>query len=453
MSNDIYQLQKLWDQYRVHPSQIKHFDYDHIQNHEQMTSRQIVWHLLNNVDEIPKCPECQKNQLRWKTNKYRQHCSHRCSTSSKEVQEKKKQTCLEKYGVEHAIQSKKVKEKAVQTNLKKYGVEHSSQLEIIRDKRKQTMLERYGVECSAQSEEMNEKRRQTCLERYGVEHGPQSQQAKEKTRQTNLERYGIDYYTRLDSTKEKIKQTMLERHGVEYAAQSKEVQAKRKQTCLERYGVEHTSKSEQMKNASKKTCLERYGVERPIQSEEIRKRHQQTCLEKYGVAHPRQTHYSEEVREILFNKNNFIDFVQDKVFGEVLRQLEISGPTLASYAEKYGVQITRPRSNLEHEMANFLTSLNIKFKGNDKTVIKPLELDFYLPEHNLAIEMNGTHWHSDKHLIETRGMSADEYHQMKTDRCAEQGITLIHISEDEWNKNADLWKQTINTINNTGEKL
>ena len=65
---------------------------------------------------------------------------------NKRVKEKKKQTNLDRYGVEYPIQSKKIKDKVKQTNLDRYGVENSMQSEEIRNKMHQTMLDRYGVE-------------------------------------------------------------------------------------------------------------------------------------------------------------------------------------------------------------------------------------------------------------------------------------------------------------------
>jgi hypothetical protein len=62
----------------------------------------------------------------------------------------------------------------------------------------------------------------------------------------------------------------------------------------------------------------------------------------------------------------------------------------------------------------------------DKTVLNPLELDLYLPEYNIAIEINGLYWHS-----ETCGKNK-WYHKYKMDKCREKNIRLIHIFEDEW---------------------
>lgn len=62
----------------------------------------------------------------------------------------------------------------------------------------------------------------------------------------------------------------------------------------------------------------------------------------------------------------------------------------------------------------------------DKSIIRPKEIDIYIPGKKLAIEYNGLRWHSeifDKNKY---------YHLSKTEQCAEKGIRLIHIFEDEW---------------------
>lgn len=63
---------------------------------------------------------------------------------------------------------------------------------------------------------------------------------------------------------------------------------------------------------------------------------------------------------------------------------------------------------------------------HDKSILDPQELDIYIPSKHLAIEFNGTYWHSD--------VKVDRYyHQRKTIECAKKGIQLIHIFEYEWN--------------------
>jgi G:T-mismatch repair DNA endonuclease (very short patch repair protein) len=66
----------------------------------------------------------------------------------------------------------------------------------------------------------------------------------------------------------------------------------------------------------------------------------------------------------------------------------------------------------------------------DRTVLKPKELDIYLPAAKLAIEYCGEYWHS-------HGDAADEKakklnHAKKYADCKAQGIRLITLWESEW---------------------
>lgn len=60
------------------------------------------------------------------------------------------------------------------------------------------------------------------------------------------------------------------------------------------------------------------------------------------------------------------------------------------------------------------------------------ELDIYLPEKNIAIEVNGVYWHS-----EAAGKSAS-YHLEKYEACQALGIRLIQIWEDDWTYRRDI---------------
>lgn len=78
-----------------------------------------------------------------------------------------------------------------------------------------------------------------------------------------------------------------------------------------------------------------------------------------------------------------------------------------------------------------LNENNIEYIKNDRNLIHPYELDVYIPNFNLALEINGNFWHS-----ELCGKDK-EYHIRKTKMCNEKGVKLIHIFEDEieykWN--------------------
>ncbi|QPX64747.1 putative homing endonuclease [Campylobacter phage F367] len=92
-------------------------------------------------------------------------------------------------------------------------------------------------------------------------------------------------------------------------------------------------------------------------------------------------------------------------------------------------------SSFEKEMSELLGN----YISNDYSVLGDKELDFYVPNHKLAIECNGDYyWHSEQ-------MGKDKnYHLDKTNKCLEKGIQLLHIFESSWIEKKDIWKSIIN---------
>jgi hypothetical protein len=94
-------------------------------------------------------------------------------------------------------------------------------------------------------------------------------------------------------------------------------------------------------------------------------------------------------------------------------------------------------SKIEEDLRDYVKSLNVSFISNTRQIISPLELDVYIPEKNLAIEMNGLLFHSETYE------KSKNYHLHKTVGCGKQGISLLHIFEDEWKNKQDIWKSII----------
>lgn len=96
-------------------------------------------------------------------------------------------------------------------------------------------------------------------------------------------------------------------------------------------------------------------------------------------------------------------------------------------------------SIIEKELKDFIKSLNIEIVTNTKKIISPLELDIFIPSHNIAIEFNGLYWHNEIY-------KDNDYHLNKTQLCEEKGIQLIHIFEDEWLDKQDIVKSRLKNI-------
>lgn len=115
---------------------------------------------------------------------------------------------------------------------------------------------------------------------------------------------------------------------------------------------------------------------------------------------------------------------------DVANILDTHAVTVLKYIRAYELEdllsIRSGTSKLEEDVAEYIESItDYTIERQDKKVLNGRELDIYIPELRLAIEFNGTYWHSD--IYKDR-----DYHQQKTIDCAKQGIRLIHIFEYEW---------------------
>ena len=182
---------------------------------------------------------------------------------------KRKETCLEKYGVENTMKCKKIKDKIKATNLKKYGVENPFHSQEVKDKVKATNLKKYGVENPFQSQIIKDKIKATNLEKYGVEHAIQSLEIKEKSKYTCFKNFGVEYPMKSEKVKDKLKKNNLEKYGVEFVSQIEEAKYKSRATCLKKYGVEYSLQSKIVRDKGKATNFKKYGVEHNMQCKSL----------------------------------------------------------------------------------------------------------------------------------------------------------------------------------------
>lgn len=101
----------------------------------------------------------------------------------------------------------------------------------------------------------------------------------------------------------------------------------------------------------------------------------------------------------------------------------------------------------ENEIYEYCKTLYPSTEQSNRSIIKPYELDVYIPEINTAIEYNGLLWHSDKYK------SDKNYHLKKLNACKENGIKLLQIFEDEYVNNKDIVFEKIKHILKKCENL
>jgi hypothetical protein len=79
-----------------------------------------------------------------------------------------------------------------------------------------------------------------------------------------------------------------------------------------------------------------------------------------------------------------------------------------------------------------LKNKGMEVVSNTRSIIENSELDIYLPERKLAIEFNGTYWHTEDYG------KGRYYHHDKWSKCRDKDIQLIQIWEDDWNRNQEM---------------
>lgn len=290
----------------------------------------IAIFLHRNPNQRITCEYCNNKLSESQILSKRKSCSFNCAQLCQSTRTKIEQTCLERYGTKSPTENKDVLLKRDENNLKKYGVKHTRQVKEIDQKIKKTCLERYGFEVPQKNKEISEKMCSTNLERYGNRqslHGSNQ----ERTEQIFLKKYGFNIPTKHEQIKQKNSKKNKGR--------------KVKDAVLERII---------------QTNLIRYGVKRPLQNEQIRKKFVQTNLRRYGYDFPARCKTHQE-------------FMQSRLRDKILSG-EIKFYKVSSY---------------EDQIFDFLSNINrFEIVRNDRIQIG-LELDIYIPELKLAIEVNG----------------------------------------------------------------
>ncbi len=237
------------------------------------------------------CPQCNK-PFDCTKNPKQMYCSTKCRgvyeaehNIRKQISEKAKHTVQQRYGSDCVAHIPGVQDKKKQTCLKRYGVEHVWLDSDIQAKRRNTLFQKYGASGPMSDKQVQQKAKRTSLQRYGVEHPAQSSEIKNKTREHFKQKYGVEAAMQVPEFKEKYVATSMQRYGVPWAYQTKEAQAKAANTIKQRYGNSVYQRTEDYHNKFRNTMLAHYGVESPMQSGMLKTAAESTCMLRYGTKH------------------------------------------------------------------------------------------------------------------------------------------------------------------------
>lgn len=315
---------------------------------------------------------------------------------------------------------------------------------------------RYSYCCSNQCEYYKKRvttsYKNTMKSKYGVENSFQLESVKKKSKDTLKKKYGVDHALQYKKFKDKASSTFIDRFGKD-PNKHPDLLRKTKTTCLERYGVDNPSKSSSVKRKKEKTTLKNYGVINPFQSEDIKGKIKKRLFKKCGTNHHSRRHLSSKVKEILADKKRlvkvlvFLNHKKGWSLSDIADLFGITDTNVGRYFRKLNIEIkyNYNRSRLEREVYNHIKSLVITecIIERNYRLDSNLELDLYLPEKDLAIEVHGLYWHSSNNV--TEDLFKKKRHQDKFIECNDNNIRLFQILETEWRDpiKRDIWKSIL----------
>lgn len=258
-----------------------------------------------------------------------------------------------------------------------------------------------SVRCGSMDPIVQAKNQNTCMKRYNTPYISQVDEFKDKARETKLQKYGDENYNNL----EKMRFTNTQKYGNPYPLQNEGCLSNLRNPNLGKYGFEYVGQVQKFKEKSKQTCIEKYGVPYSLQDENTKAKSRETCLKKYGFQYANQS-----------------DFVKDKIMNTMINnygchyfQTE-ECRTLNQNHESW-VKASNTRrlngnlSRLEDKFELWLKQNNIEYKKDYNEDLRyPYHCDFYLPEYDIFIEINGYwthggHWFDESDINDLKLLS------------------------------------------------
>jgi len=398
---------------------------------------QRIWHWVNLYPNYNLC-KCGKKTTfnrNWKDG-YRLSCSPKCAQSCESTKSKRRNTNIEKWGVDNISKSDIIKNRASSTNLERYGHTSSFQNETVRKKWSDSIKDKYGEDHYFKTDDFKTKSVKTMNNKYGVDHYVQSDDYIEKTINTNNEKYGEDWYTRTDDYLVKSKKTSNEKYGEDHYSMTDEYKIRVNESNLLKYKEKWYYQSDDFKKKSSESIMFKYGVDHYTKSEEYK-----NYIDSDEYKSLRM------LKRVSFYEERGFKFISGKKLGNARLYSDLCGhefdihPTTLQRRSICGViictscnPVDTKQSGQELNIMNWLVEIGSDFKSKDRDSISPYELDFLIG--NTALEYNGLYWHSEMYKERT-------YHLDKTTKCVNSGIDLIHIWEDDWLYKQDIIKSVI----------
>lgn len=135
-------------------------------------SMQRIWHVRNNTRDVPLCITCNTSHVKWTTSRtgttatarYTKHCSNACRAKDPSVEEKRRSTCVERYGHDKSLTTSSHVAKTRESCLANHGCEFPLQSEGVRLRADRALVEKYGQDANKAVRALAQ---QSLTEHYG----------------------------------------------------------------------------------------------------------------------------------------------------------------------------------------------------------------------------------------------------------------------------------------------
>lgn len=285
--------------------------------------------------------------------------------------------------------------------------------------------------------------------------------------QTNLDKYGVANVAQVDDVRAKISK----------ANRSEDVVQQRIATNQRRYAVDNVSQNNivRIKIAEKQRDKEfqahRYdnykaltGYESPMHNPDVVNKGRMSRLETYqskGFLHS-----VEHIQHMMIDGSKIDEYMSFRNDAATYIKSHFDHtPTISELQDILGVTntsiynilisqncrdlLSSGVSSIEDEVVSYIHSLDptTVIKQRDRTIIKPLEIDIFLPEYKLGIECNPVSTHNSS-FPDPWGKfpKPRSYHMNKSKLAADAGVFLFHIFGYEWNNHRDIIKSMLRNL-------
>jgi hypothetical protein len=192
---------------------------------------------------------------------------------------------------------------------------------------------------------------------------------------------------------------------------------------------ENLSEEEKIEHNLKITRA-RLKTERALSSEFVKERR----LKYLKLHHPEETYKKLSSYDFLYREHCELM----KPVTQIAKEMNLTWGVVRKSLEREGIKVINmgSYSSEENEIKTFIESLGFSVVQGSRRIIRPKEIDLYVPSKNVAIEYCGHYWHKEKTV-------GKNYHIEKTLACQDKGIKLLTIYDLEWKEKKDIVKSRI----------